>query len=167
MTVFDSYKDQIYHPVQGEATASESSEETPFLESKTCQKSHLHLVCPWIISTVSLAFITAYLLFQQRTDHWHQCFAATSPAFQTDLHDAHPHIFYEERIFTGKLWFDEQTDTAYRDIDPSQTQYFGPPSPEIDAAWADLLRGNPDSSLSNRSTISSTDRFEFLFQVNL
>lgn len=142
MPVSESFKEQLYLPVHGEVTDSEFPEGTPFIESKPCQRSHFRIVCPWILSTVSLAVITTYLLLQHRADHWHQCFVATSPAFRTDLHDSHPHVFYEERVFSGRLWYDDNTDTVFRDIDPSEPQYFGLPTPEIDAAWADLLRGN-------------------------
>jgi hypothetical protein len=142
MPVSESFKEQFYLPVHGEVTDSELPEGTPFIESKSCQRSHFRIVGPWILSTVSLAVITAYLLLQQRVDHWHQCFAAKSPAFRTDLGDSHPHVFYEERVFSGRLWYDDNTDTVIRDIDPSEPQYFGLPTPEIDAAWADLLRGN-------------------------
>ncbi|KAJ5219964.1 hypothetical protein N7468_009168 [Penicillium chermesinum] len=63
------------------------------------------------------------------------------PAYRTDLEDSHPHIVLEERTFSGKLWFDRETKTVYREIDPAEPQYFGPPGPEIDRAWGDLLRG--------------------------
>lgn len=142
MSAPDSFKEQPYWPVRGEETDSEFSERSPFIKSTTGQNPHYRLVWPWILSTVSLASVLAYVLFQQQNDHWSQSFASESPAFRTDLHDAHPHILYEERVFSGKLWFNESTETVYRDIDPSETQYFGPPTPEIDAAWANLLRGN-------------------------
>lgn len=147
MTVLDSFKERLYLPVHDGETDSQFSEGTPFIESKTCQRSHFRMVVPWIVSTACLAFISAYLLLHQKTDHWHQCFAATSSAFRSDLQDSHPHISYEERVFSGRLWFDDKTETVFRDIDPSEPQYFGLPTPEIDAAWADLLRGNSSPAL--------------------
>jgi hypothetical protein len=165
MTVMNSFKEQVYLPVRGEVTDSESSEGTHFIKSKSRQRSHSRIVLPWIFSTVSLAFILVYLLLQERTDHWHRCFAATSPVFQTDLHDAHPHIFYEESVFSGKLWFDEKTETVYRDIEPSEPQYFGPPSPGIDAAWADLLRGSSTFTFILNIYLSLT--LECAFQASL
>ncbi|KAJ5166341.1 uncharacterized protein N7482_005122 [Penicillium canariense] len=128
-------KKQSYRPIHSEDTDSESSDTSRFIEPESCQKSHLRLIAPWIASTLFLSLITGYLLFQQPRS----CSACPS-AFRTDLRDAHAYIFYEERVFSGKLGFNEELGKVYRDIDRSEPQYVGPPSPEIDGAWADLLR---------------------------
>jgi hypothetical protein len=141
MTISDPFKEQPYQPVNGHDTDSEAPNLSEFTEPRICQKSHLRLVAPWIASTFSLALITGYLLFQQHINTWSACQAASPSAFRTDLRDAHPYISYEERVFTGKFAFNQETGKVYRDIDPSQPQYFGPPSPEIDDAWADMMRG--------------------------
>ncbi|KAJ5373401.1 hypothetical protein N7517_005407 [Penicillium concentricum] len=139
MAVINSLKEQLYQPIHSEDTESEPPDTSRLIVPKICQKSHLRLVAPWIASTFSLALITGYLLFQQYNS---STYLATSlSAFRTDLHDAHPYISYEERVFSGKLAFDEEIGKVYRDIDLSAPQYFGLPSPEIDDAWADLMRG--------------------------
>lgn len=133
---------QVYRPIHSEDVDSESFETSKYNESMTCQKSHLCLIAPWIASTFCLCLITGYLLFQQANS----CSAYLVPfpsAFRTDIRDAYPHISYEERVFSGKLAFSEELGKVYRDIDPSEPQYFGPPSPGIDSAWADLMRGMP------------------------
>lgn len=157
MTVVDSIKEQLYRPVHAEETDSESSEGFPFLQSRARPKSYLRVAGPWIASTIILTIGSTYLLFQQRTE-WAQCFATASSAFETDLHDAHPHVAYEERVFSGKLWFNEETQLVYRDVDPAEPQYFGPPTPEMDAAWDDLLRGiSPPQELPTMSSSRSDD----------
>jgi hypothetical protein len=139
MAVIDPSKEHLYGPIHSEDTDSESRKLSRDFEPKICQKSHLYLIAPWIASTLSLALITAHLLFQQGND---SCYLFTSPsAFRTDLRDAHPYIAYEERVFSGKLAFNKEIGKVYRDVNPSEPQYFGLPSPEIDNAWADLLRG--------------------------
>lgn len=141
MAVIDFSKEQLYRPIHSEDKESESSNRSSFLVPRICQKSHLRLVAPWIASTFSLALITGYLLFQQHNSS--ACLATSLSAFPTDLRDAHPYISYEERVFSGKLAFNAEIGKVYRDIDLSKPQYFGLPSPEIDDAWADLMRGTP------------------------
>jgi hypothetical protein len=140
MAILDSFKEQLYRPVHGEDTDS-TSHVSEFIEPRTYQKSYLHLVAPWIASTISLVLVSGYLLFQQHGSASSACLASFSPAFRTDLRDSHPYIIQEERAFTGGLLFNETLGMVYRDIDPSQPQYFGLPTPDIDHAWDDLLRG--------------------------
>jgi hypothetical protein len=47
----------------------------------------------------------------------------------------------EQVTFTGSLRYNATTKEIYREIDLSQPQYVGSPSPEIDAAWDRLLHG--------------------------
>ncbi|OGM49341.1 hypothetical protein ABOM_003616 [Aspergillus bombycis] len=86
---------------------------------------------PWALSAI-LALFSGYLLFHQ---------PATHGAYKTDFPDAQPSVSYEERIFTGKFFYNDETQKIEREVDPTRPQYAGPPSPEIDAAWAELLRG--------------------------
>ncbi|KAE8358393.1 hypothetical protein BDV27DRAFT_163623 [Aspergillus caelatus] len=86
---------------------------------------------PWILSAI-LALFSGYLLFRQ---------PATHGAYRTDFPDVQPYVTYEERTFTGKFYYNEETQMIEREVDPTKPQYAGPPSPEIDAAWAELLRG--------------------------
>ncbi|PIG81013.1 hypothetical protein AARAC_006062 [Aspergillus arachidicola] len=86
---------------------------------------------PWILSAI-LALFSGYLLFRQPVTHG---------AYKTDFPDVQPYVSYEERVFTGKFYYNEETQMIEREVDPTKPQYAGPPSPEIDAAWAELLRG--------------------------
>lgn len=65
----------------------------------------------------------------------------TPGVYKTDFPDVQPYVSYEERVFTGKFYYNEETQMIEREVDPTKPQYAGPPSPEIDAAWAELLRG--------------------------
>lgn len=47
----------------------------------------------------------------------------------------------EQVTFTSSLKYNATTKEIYREIDHSQPQYVGTPSPEIDAAWDTLLHG--------------------------
>ncbi|SMR63853.1 unnamed protein product [Zymoseptoria tritici ST99CH_3D1] len=60
--------------------------------------------------------------------------------WSTDLKDARSAIEYEEKVFTGALLYDQTQGKSIRRMD-SDVEYFGPPSPEIDQAWKDLLHG--------------------------
>ncbi|GMG34670.1 unnamed protein product [Aspergillus oryzae] len=86
---------------------------------------------PWILSGI-LALLSGYLLFRQ---------PVTPGVYKTDFPDVQPYVSYEERVFTGKFYYNEETQMIEREVDPTKPQYAGPPSPEIDAAWAELLRG--------------------------
>ncbi|KAJ5582717.1 hypothetical protein N7535_001337 [Penicillium sp. DV-2018c] len=169
MAILDTFKEQLYRSVPAEDTDLTSHVSSEVLEPRTDQKSHLHFVAPWIASTISLALVSGYLLFQQASTR-SICLASSSPAFRTDLPDSHPYIVQEERVFTGGLLFNETLGMVYRDIDPSQPQYFGPPNPDIDRAWDDLLRGEfvrlteeeaaPYTPKLNRDPLSNHYHFE-------
>ncbi|KAL2823021.1 hypothetical protein BJX63DRAFT_426843 [Aspergillus granulosus] len=90
-------------------------------------------VCPWVCAVGCVALLSTYLLFSR--------LSAKSSAYPTDLPDAHPYVLYEERVFIGRFNYNESTGLIYKEVDPTSTQYFGNPSPQIDAAWDDLLRG--------------------------
>jgi hypothetical protein len=91
---------------------------------------------PWMISTIFFALISIYYA----TAAYQQTTSEAMRAFRTDFTAAQPWVEYEERVFTGKLSYDPISRQPFRDIDPTQPQYFGKPGPEIDAAWEDLLR---------------------------
>lgn len=132
-----------YHQVHDDSNASshlqpsEPIDSQRFVRLKDYLNSHPQPVFPWMLSTIFLILFSAYLL-----SHQYGCRPSEKYAYKTDLADVRPFISYEERVFSGKLWYNEETGFLYRDIDAAQPQYFGEPSPEIDAAWSDLLRGN-------------------------
>ncbi|KAF7591896.1 hypothetical protein BBP40_000943 [Aspergillus hancockii] len=101
---------------------------------RTRTKFNWPVVIPWIMAS-GLALFSGYLL-------WHQRGLKTSyGAYTTDLPAVRPLVSYEERVFTGKFAYNEETGMIYREVDPSQPQYAGVPSPDIDASWEELLRG--------------------------
>lgn len=59
---------------------------------------------------------------------------------RSDIKDAGKAVQYEIRTFTGALKWDRESGNMYREQDYS-TEYFGPPSEKLDAAWKELLRG--------------------------
>lgn len=91
---------------------------------------------PWILSTAFFAVLSLYFA----TDAYMQPATPNPGAFGTDFEAARPWVEYEERVFTGKLSYDPVKHQPYRDIDPTQPQYFGTPGPEMEALWEELLR---------------------------
>lgn len=59
--------------------------------------------------------------------------------FITEIADALPFVQYEERGFVGELAYNITSKELYREVDPTEPQYFGRPSPLIDAAWKELM----------------------------
>jgi hypothetical protein len=91
---------------------------------------------PWMISTTFFATLSLCLITIAQIRP-----ATTNPgAFETDFAATQLWVEYEERAFTGKLSYVPLKRKLYRDIDPTQPQYFGKPNPEMDALWDDLLR---------------------------
>ncbi|KAK0368115.1 hypothetical protein CLIM01_14532 [Colletotrichum limetticola] len=60
--------------------------------------------------------------------------------FPTELGPIKSVLASETVSFTGGLHF-YKNGSLYREIIEGQPQYVGPPSPEIDAAWKNLLKG--------------------------
>ncbi|RDW93473.1 uncharacterized protein DSM5745_00795 [Aspergillus mulundensis] len=50
-------------------------------------------------------------------------------------------IELEQTTFTSPLRYNASSKQLYRDFDPTQPQYIGQPSPDVDAAWDSLLGG--------------------------
>jgi hypothetical protein len=86
-----------------------------------------------VLSNLILAGISAAL--------WVRLNSMNDGVYRTDFADARKAITYEERVFSGALKYNTETKDVFRDIDPSEPQYFGPPSPDVDAAWDKLLAG--------------------------
>jgi len=144
MAIFDGLKSWKYDSIRssiGEDVESESTQNwNPQLDSeKPCHDSHkansLRLIAPWLASTIFFALLAAYLGFQNVK----QSQRPLPGTFRTDFNDARASVQYEERVFTGALKYDPAVGHAYREIDPQQPQYFGESSPEIKAAWDDLI----------------------------
>ncbi len=63
------------------------------------------------------------------------------PRFATDFAGAQRTVRYEQRTYSQQLFYNETSEQVEREMDPHETLYFGDPSPEIDAAWEELLYG--------------------------
>ena len=72
--------------------------------------------------------------------------SAADPRFATDLADAQPAVKYEQRVYSNTLIYNETAQRVERVTDPKETQYFGPPSLEMDEAWSELLHGTSNCS---------------------
>ncbi|CAI6335836.1 unnamed protein product [Periconia digitata] len=59
--------------------------------------------------------------------------------FHTEIGKLHPIVKLAPTKFTGTLKY--KGEHLYIDLGPNGTQYFGKPSPEIDAAWDTLVEG--------------------------
>jgi hypothetical protein len=127
-----------YQPVPSTIIEDQASESYSKKASRSQPKEiRLRSPTPWIISTLILQYsrstsVHAPIFFPG--------ISIPGSSQQTSKPHNHAWIEYEERIFTGKLTYDPNKRQAYRDIDPTQPQYFGKPSFEMEAAWEDLLR---------------------------
>ena len=61
--------------------------------------------------------------------------------FATDFADAQRAVRYEQLEYSQKLFYNETSEQVELERYPDETTYFGDPSPEIDAAWDELLYG--------------------------
>jgi hypothetical protein len=80
-------------------------------------------------------------------------------------------------IFDDQLQYNDTSKEFWRDLDTSLPQYFGPPGPEIDRAWAELLRGeflgvssteilfNPDLHFNDKDLNPATGSFHIAIDV--
>lgn len=134
-----SFSSQDYHRIKADGTdlvinldeKSERSDKST--ESRPVGQCSRYWVCLWVCALIFVVLLSTYLIFAQ--------ISAGFSAYPTDLYDAQPNVIYEKRVFTGRLNYNESSGLLYREVDPSSVQYFGEPSPEIDAAWDELLRG--------------------------
>lgn len=148
---------------------NEDEEAKPFLEngkveaySQILASRHRSLL-PWVLTAVSW-LVTMYAVTSTgsvsslRSSNCN-CDTTNTPILQdttpiksphqaslgwpTDIQDMHSVITMEERVFSGALDYDKEINEFVRaaPADPTEPQYFGPPSEEIDANWKKLLHG--------------------------
>ncbi|KXH34551.1 hypothetical protein CSIM01_00462 [Colletotrichum simmondsii] len=91
--------------------------------------------------------------------------------FPTELEPIKGVLASETVRFTGGLHF-YKNGTLYREVIEGQPQYVGPPSPEIDAAWKSLLKGqymnlvgSEASSMVGRTWKDSHGNYEVALDV--
>lgn len=104
------------------------------------RQSRATVVVPWILS-ILFAVISIILYFQPRATVTCPSESSFDEGFSTDFQDAKPVVALEERIFDGSLYFNESSQRVEMETNPNLPQFVGPPSPEIDLAWDNLLRG--------------------------
>ena len=90
----------------------------------------------WKICSLILSLISSFLLILVLT----QPFARYGGSFPTDLPDARRAIEYEEISYTGALVYDPENKRAVR-LKDAKVEYFGRPTPELEAAWHGMLKG--------------------------
>ncbi|KAJ5389258.1 uncharacterized protein N7496_000326 [Penicillium cataractarum] len=86
----------------------------------------------WVISTVIFASLSFFLYIRSTR------IATYEHGFSTDLDALKSQIQLHQVQFTGGLELNE-TGKLHRIIATGQPQYVGPPTPEIDAAWDELM----------------------------
>ncbi|KAK5994229.1 hypothetical protein PT974_07672 [Cladobotryum mycophilum] len=88
---------------------------------------------PWMISTFILAIIVVSGIASSQTN---KC----TRSFSTEFEPLRELVEWKEVTFGGTLRYTE-LGHLYMDNGPDGIEYFGPPSPEIDRAWKDLIGG--------------------------
>ena len=126
----------IYQPVKTSADMLEEQQDLQFYQHRA-RPSYIRVAGPWIMSTLLMLVVLA-------TSHFRQPHQATLlPGAPTDAQDARSAIAYGRKAFQSGLFYNE----TLRDVDfyksPGQPKYIGTPSNEIDAAWEDLMMGEP------------------------
>lgn len=104
-------------------------------------KPNTHYRVIWLLIILTLISWSAslYLLLSRKS--WPR-------PFPTDLKSMWSAIEYEERSFGGGLNYDEKSKKVVWEIDEKEPQYFGLPSPALDASWSALMRGRTDSDIT-------------------
>jgi hypothetical protein len=100
--------------------------------------------------------VLSILLFASLSTNIYLTLRPNPCLFSTDLPDSRRAIEYEVRTFTGQLTVDSKTGEYVRARD-AETEYFGPPSAEIEQAWKDLLRSTFPLSEPPRMSLRSTN----------
>lgn len=96
---------------------------------------------PWILSTLLFTVISILLYFQSRATVPYPSPSSFDAGFSTDFQDAKLVVPLEQRIFDSAVYFNESTQMLEMETNPNLPQLVGPPSPEIDLAWHNMLRG--------------------------
>lgn len=129
------------------------------------RQSRAGVVVPWILSLL-FAVISIILYFQPRATVTCPSQSSFDEGFSTDFQDAKPAVSLEERIFDGSLYFNESSQLVEMETNPNLPQFVGPPSPEIDLAWHNLLRGRiftiseqDASAFPGLTTVSNTGKY--------
>ncbi|OJJ42268.1 hypothetical protein ASPZODRAFT_137405 [Penicilliopsis zonata CBS 506.65] len=113
------------------------SENAPFLPDEKPPRTKNQIFArqwPWILSTLFFALLSALLFFRLPSSPY----GSYEKGFSTDLKSIRSSIELQEVQFTGGLELDENG-RLISVTDPGAPKYAGPPSPEIDDAWNELM----------------------------
>ncbi|CRG91662.1 hypothetical protein PISL3812_08712 [Talaromyces islandicus] len=121
-----------------ESSSSLLNSESPS-QNQALQKNRIWpFVLPWIVSTIALAWLSAYLYLNslppaQLQEH------SFATGWKTDFGPARSAISIEEVTFTGGPMYSENG--TYYVPHPAAINYTADPSPELDRAWEELTWG--------------------------
>lgn len=118
------------------STENASVEDT---QKQTLQYARRPSIATCILSFTTILFGAQSLYLWSRPEP--ACGYALGEGYPTEWGPAVEAIKLEKTIFTSPLCYNATSNELYREFDPSQPQYVGTPSPEIDAAWESLLGG--------------------------
>ncbi|KAI8631859.1 hypothetical protein F5Y19DRAFT_472743 [Xylariaceae sp. FL1651] len=123
-----------YHPTddpeETKAFINDKGEDCPRCHTHKTSARRWRSLLPWALVLLTTMMYGYVLLFGKRRPG----------PFPTNLKDAHQAISYEQRVFTGRLAWDEEKQAIYRILPPDEPLYFGEPNDDIDAAWEDISR---------------------------
>lgn len=125
---------------------SERHQDFEYVPEKRPMVSSLVLLGLAISNAVFM--VLAGILWVQLRAVSFQLDSAQRVGFTTDLDSARPSLTLQEKTFTGALRYNATSHEVYREIGSDEPNYFGDPktTPDIDAAWAHLLKGKHSTS---------------------
>jgi len=150
-----SFKPALYEKVSSRDDLSQDSEDD---QEKQPQTSRMPRTSTIILSLTTLGFAvySLYILVLGTNSRNNGAFSA---GYETEWGtDCSPNVLFgagrllgpgpakasiniQQVEYTSALRYNATSKTYYRDFDPMLPQYVGKPSPEVDKAWEDLLRG--------------------------
>lgn len=132
------------------------NEEEPFLQDRNpwSQQRRSHY-SSWMLSTFALALLSCLL-----SAGILMLLQSTHPlAFPTDISDAHNAVQYEQTRYTGSLTLDTKLRRVIR-VKDGDIEYFGSPSPGLDRAWGELLKGDYVIHFRKNPLVVCSDHFQ-------
>jgi len=141
---------------------SDKEEALPFVNSANSliRTSTRRPRLPWILSTVGFAILSLFLLNEKRAS---RIIGKYETGFKTEFEPAALAIQLERVRFSGTPLFRENG-TAYRKVNANEPQYVGPPSDEIDSAWAGLIHGRYVSITEDEARNAWGENYEEYYQ---
>ncbi|EED18587.1 conserved hypothetical protein [Talaromyces stipitatus ATCC 10500] len=112
----------------------------------------------WAVTTLILTLImVAENVYLLRTLESSKRNSTYETGFDTELEEMKPSIKLHQKRYTGAIR-DLPNGTLYMAFNSSEPRYVGPPSPEIDDAWQNLLKGRYIHFTNDETAWLNTDR---------